>query len=202
MNEIFDSKTTFGDLGLSSDICKGIHDCGFEHPTHIQSQLIPEAVKGHDILGQSKTGTGKTAAFALPMLERVNRDQPIAGLCLVPTRELAIQVTREFNELGAHAGLKMLAVYGGQKITVQAKKLEAKPNIIIGTPGRVMDMNNRGLLPYKGIKIAVLDEVDRMLDIGFREDIRKILGSISTIIRPYSSRPPSRPRYRSWLGST
>lgn len=178
MNEIFDSKTTFGDLGLSSDLCKGIQDCGFEHPTHIQSQLIPEAVKGHDILGQSKTGTGKTAAFALPILERVQRDQPIAGLCLVPTRELAIQVTREFNELGAHTGLKMLAVYGGQKITVQAKKLEAKPNIIIGTPGRVMDMNNRGLLPYKGIKIAVLDEVDRMLDIGFREDIRKILGSM------------------------
>ena len=176
MNEIFDSQTTFADLGLSGDICQGVTDCGFEHPTHIQAKLIPDAIKGHDILGQSKTGTGKTAAFALPMLERVDPDESFAGLALVPTRELAIQVTREFEELGAHTGLKILAVYGGQKIPIQAKKLEQKPNIIIGTPGRVMDMNNRGLLPYGRVKIAVLDEVDRMLDIGFREDIRKILG--------------------------
>ena len=176
MNEIFDSQTTFADLGLSSNICRGVEDCGFEHPTHIQSKLIPEAVKGHDIIGQSKTGTGKTAAFALPMLERVDPDEPFAGLALVPTRELAIQVTREFQELGAHTGLKVMAVYGGQKIPIQARKLEEKPNIIIGTPGRVMDMNNRGLLPYGRVRIAVLDEVDRMLDIGFREDIRRILG--------------------------
>ncbi|MCH2153031.1 MAG: DEAD/DEAH box helicase [Phycisphaerales bacterium] len=178
MNEIFDSQTTFKDLGLSDEICRAVEDCGFEHPTHIQSKLIPEAVKGNDILGQSKTGTGKTAAFGLPILQRVEKNEPFAGLALVPTRELAIQVAREMEKFGAKTGLSILPVYGGQKITVQARKLERKPNIIIGTPGRVMDMNNRGLLPYNKVKIAVLDEVDRMLDIGFREDIRRILGSI------------------------
>ncbi|MCH2133145.1 MAG: DEAD/DEAH box helicase [Phycisphaerales bacterium] len=178
MSEIFDSQSTFADLGLSEDICRGVKDCGFEHPTHIQAKLIPKAVEGHDILGQSKTGTGKTAAFGLPILQRVNHDEPFAGLALVPTRELAIQVTRELQNLGQHTNLKLLAVYGGQKIGIQAAKLEKKPNIIVGTPGRVMDMNNRGLLPYNKVRIAVLDEVDRMLDIGFREDIRRILGQM------------------------
>jgi ATP-dependent RNA helicase DeaD len=99
-------------------------------------------------------------------------------LCLVPTRELAIQVAREMDVLGKNTGLQSLAVYGGQKIEIQAKRLEQRPEIIVGTPGRVMDMNNRGLLPYDRLRIAVLDEVDRMLDIGFRDDIRKILGTL------------------------
>jgi ATP-dependent RNA helicase DeaD len=129
-------------------------------------------------MGQSKTGTGKTAAFGLPILHLLEPGDAFGALCLVPTRELAIQVAREMEELGKNTGLHMLAVYGGQKIEIQAKRLEQRPEIIVGTPGRVMDMNRRGLLPYDRLRIAVLDEVDRMLDIGFRDDIRKILGTI------------------------
>tara|TARA_Y100000589_G_scaffold321520_1_gene353015 strand:+ start:2214 stop:3563 length:1350 start_codon:yes stop_codon:yes gene_type:complete len=177
-NDIFETTQTFADLGLSDAILKGIEDQGFEHPTIIQSQLIPLAIEGKDILGQSKTGTGKTAAFGLPALQVLDGSTPYACLCLVPTRELAIQVTREMRELGAHTNLKVLAVYGGQAISTQAEKLKKKPHIIVGTPGRVMDMHQRRLLPYDRIQLAMLDEVDRMLDIGFREDIRKILGGI------------------------
>lgn len=178
MQDIFATSTSFADLGLSDAILKGIKEQGFEHPTIIQSELIPLAIQGKDVLGQSKTGTGKTAAFGLPALHLVDGSTPFACLCLVPTRELAIQVTREMMELGAHTKLKVLAVYGGQAINTQAEKLKKNPHIIVGTPGRVMDMHQRGLLPYNKIQLAMLDEVDRMLDIGFREDIRKILGAI------------------------
>ncbi|MDG2201653.1 MAG: DEAD/DEAH box helicase [Phycisphaerales bacterium] len=178
MQDIFATTTSFADLGLSDALLKGIKDQGFEHPTIIQSQLIPLAISGKDVLGQSKTGTGKTAAFGLPALHLLDGSVPFACLCLVPTRELAIQVTREMRELGSHSKLKVLAVYGGQSINTQAEQLKKKPHIIVGTPGRVMDMHQRGLLPYDKIQLAMLDEVDRMLDIGFREDIRKILGGI------------------------
>jgi len=178
MQDIFDTTTSFADLGLSDALLKGIEDQGFEHPTIIQSKLVPLAISGKDVLGQSKTGTGKTAAFGLPALHVLDGSTPFACLCLVPTRELAIQVTREMRELGSHTKLKVLAVYGGQPISTQAERLKKKPHIIVGTPGRVMDMHQRGLLPYDKIQLAMLDEVDRMLDIGFREDIRKILGGI------------------------
>jgi ATP-dependent RNA helicase DeaD len=178
MNDIFDTKQTFGALGLRPEVLSGIAEVGFEYPTHVQSELIPLAIGGQDVLGQSKTGTGKTAAFGLPILHLLERGDAFGALCLVPTRELAIQVAREMDVLGQHTGLHKLAVYGGQRVEIQAKRLQRRPEIIVGTPGRVMDMNNRGLLPYDKVKIAVLDEVDRMLDIGFREDIRKILGSM------------------------
>jgi len=178
MSDIFSTSTSFADLGLKPEILQGIEDQGFEFPTMIQATLIPPALEGRDILGQSKTGTGKTAAFGLPALQIADKGSPFACLCLVPTRELAIQVARECRELGQHTGLKVLPVYGGQSINTQAEKLKQNPQIIIGTPGRVMDMNQRGLLPYDRIKLAILDEVDRMLDIGFRDDIRKILGTM------------------------
>ena len=113
MSEIFSTSTTFADLGLGPDILKGIEEQGFEHPTMIQATLIPPALEGKDILGQSKTGTGKTAAFGLPALQIADKGSPFACLCLVPTRELAIQVARECRELGRHTGLKVLPVYGG-----------------------------------------------------------------------------------------
>ena len=178
MNEIFDTDTTFASLGLRKEVLQGITDMGFEHPTHVQAQLIPLAIEGKDILGQSKTGTGKTAAFGIPVLNQLTESDKFGALVLVPTRELAVQVAREIDVIGAHTGLRTVPVYGGQKITIQAKKLERNPQIIVGTPGRIMDMHQRQLLPYKFLKIAMLDEVDRMLDIGFREDIRKILGAI------------------------
>ena len=176
--EIFDTEQTFAELGLSEDVLKGIEAMGYVHPTHVQAKLIPKAISGVDLLGQSKTGTGKTAAFGLPVLERVSPDDAFGGLILCPTRELAIQITHELRELSRHTDLKIVAIYGGQRMRQQAPKLEKGPNIIVGTPGRVMDFHGRGMLPYDKVKIAVLDEVDRMLDIGFRDDIRRILGTI------------------------
>jgi ATP-dependent RNA helicase DeaD len=178
MSEIFNTDATFESLGLRPEVLKGITEMGFEHPTHVQAELIPLAIAGKDILGQSKTGTGKTAAFGLPVLNNMSIDDTFGALILVPTRELAVQVAREIDQLGKYTGLDVIPVYGGQKISIQQKKLERHPHIIVGTPGRVMDMHQRNMLPYKHLKIAMLDEVDRMLDIGFREDIRKILGSI------------------------
>ena len=130
------------------------------------------------LLGQSRTGSGKTAAFGLPALHLLEEGDAYGSLILVPTRELAIQVAAELEELGKFTNLKAVPIYGGQKINTQITKLEKRPQIIVGTPGRVMDLHQRGHLPYDRIKIAVLDEVDRMLDIGFRDDIRKILGGL------------------------
>lgn len=178
MSDIFNTQLSFSDLGLGPALLEATNKHGFIHPTLVQAGLIPLALQGKDVLGQSKTGTGKTAAFALPMLQLIGEQDLFAGLVLVPTRELAIQVTHEFRELGRFTNIKAVPVYGGQKMSVQIAKLQKSPNIIVGTPGRVMDMHSRGLLPYDKVKVAVLDEVDRMLDIGFRDDIRKILGTM------------------------
>ncbi|MCA9295994.1 MAG: DEAD/DEAH box helicase [Phycisphaerales bacterium] len=177
---VFDLTTSFEDLGLNKDLLRAIEAQGFEHPTQVQADLIPIACEGRDVLGQSRTGSGKTAAFALPVLQRLDGSVPFAALILVPTRELAIQVCREIAELAKFTKLKALPVYGGQRINVQADELSKNPHIIVGTPGRVMDMHARGYLPYKNVQIAVLDEVDRVLDIGFREDIKRILGGMKT----------------------
>jgi ATP-dependent RNA helicase DeaD len=177
-SDIFDTDLTFADLGLSADVLEGIESMGYKHPTHVQAKLIPKALTGVDLLGQSRTGTGKTAAFGLPVLEMINEDDAFGGLVLCPTRELAIQITHELRELSRHTNLKIVAIYGGQRMRQQAPKLEKGPNIIVGTPGRIMDFHGRGLLPYDKVKLAVLDEVDRMLDIGFRDDIRRILGTM------------------------
>ena len=177
-SETFDTSKTFGDLGLPASVLKGTEAAGFKHPTKIQAALIPVAMTGKDVLGQAKTGTGKTAAFSLPVLGLLKPEDEFAALVLVPTRELAIQVCREVKELGGHTGIEAVPVYGGKPINTQAKSLERRPAIVVGTPGRVMDMHGRGYLPYDRVKIAILDEVDRMLDIGFRDDIRRILGAM------------------------
>lgn len=177
-SETFDTTKTFADLGLPESVLEGVRAAGFLHPTKIQAALIPTAMTGRDVLGQAKTGTGKTAAFGLPILATIKPGEPFAALVLVPTRELAIQVCREIKELTGKTQLEALPVYGGKPIRTQAKQLERRPEIVVGTPGRVMDMHGRGMLPYDTVKVAVLDEVDRMLDIGFRDDIRRILGAM------------------------
>jgi ATP-dependent RNA helicase DeaD len=176
-DEIFDRAVKFEDLHLREDVLRGITEAGFYFPTYIQARIIPVILSGRDVLGQAKTGTGKTAAFGLPMLSRIERGTPFQALVLVPTRELAIQVAADLAELGRHTGLSILPVYGGQNIGTQANLLAKGPEIIVATPGRVMDMVERGYLHYRNVKMAVLDEVDRMLDIGFRDDIRRILKS-------------------------
>ncbi|MBL4697687.1 MAG: DEAD/DEAH box helicase, partial [Phycisphaerales bacterium] len=175
-DETFKTDMTFADLGLKKTILKAMDELGFKHPTKIQAELIPKALEGGDILGQAKTGTGKTAAFALPLIEMIEPGDSMISIILAPTRELAIQIKQDFEELAAHTGLKVCAIYGGQSINIQAEQLRNGPEIIVGTPGRILDMIERRYLDLSEVEFAVLDEVDRMLDIGFRDDIRKILG--------------------------
>lgn len=175
-DETFDTDKTFADLGLKDSILKAMDELGFKHPTKIQSALIPLALEGGDILGQAKTGTGKTASFALPLIEMIEPGDSMISIILAPTRELAIQIKQDIEELAVHTGLKVCAIYGGQSINVQADQLRNGPEIIVGTPGRILDMIERRYLDLSEVEFAVLDEVDRMLDIGFRDDIRKILG--------------------------
>ena len=151
----------------------------FVNPSDIQRELIPPAMQGLDCLGQAKTGTGKTAAFAIPMIERVEPGAGMQALVLVPTRELALQVGEHVQMLSAAHPLRTLLAYGGTRVGTQLKALsDNPPEILVGTPGRVLDLMSRGALKFNNLRFAVLDEVDRMLDIGFRDDIRKILKAI------------------------
>ncbi|GJQ29181.1 MAG: hypothetical protein HBSAPP03_10650 [Phycisphaerae bacterium] len=174
--EIFDETHTFADLNLKPGVLRGLEQVGFKHPTKTQSMLIPAILAGKDVLGQAKTGTGKTAAFGLPLLNNLDTETPFQALILAPTRELAIQITHELQDIGGkECPIRVMTLYGGQAVHTQAGKLQKGAHIVVGTPGRVMDMLERGHLHFRNIKAVVLDEVDRMLDIGFREDIRKIL---------------------------
>jgi ATP-dependent RNA helicase DeaD len=173
--EIFDEQVTFANLGLRSSVLKGVEALGFKYPTIVQAKLIPQILSGKDVIGQAKTGTGKTAAFGLPLLHACNAGTPFQALVLAPTRELALQIAEEIRDLGQFTPIKPVTVYGGQAIRTQSRNLQRGGEIIVGTPGRVLDMHERGLLPLDQIRFAVLDEVDRMLDIGFRDDIRRIL---------------------------
>ncbi len=178
MNEIFDESTSFSSMGLRDDVLKGVLAAGFTNPTHIQAKLIPAVLAGRDVIGQAKTGTGKTAAFGLPILHMADPKVARQALVLVPTRELAAQVTAELNELGAHTPIRAVCVIGGESMREQSRGLRSGAQIVVGTPGRVMDMQGRGELSFESIRWAVLDEVDRMLDIGFRDDIRRILSLV------------------------
>jgi ATP-dependent RNA helicase DeaD len=159
---------------------KAVAEMGFEEATPIQSQSIPLIMEGLDIIGQAQTGTGKTAAFGIPILEMIEPDsKKIQAIILCPTRELAIQVAEEIKVLSKHKrGIEVLPVYGGQPIDRQIKALRRGVQIIIGTPGRVMDHMNRSTMKLDGVKIVVLDEADEMLDMGFREDIEFILEKV------------------------
>ncbi|QOJ13525.1 MAG: DEAD/DEAH box helicase [Planctomycetia bacterium] len=168
----------FDDLGLDESILKSLRELKFQTPTPIQRELIPHALAGKDCLGQAKTGTGKTAAFAIPLIQLVQTGGGLQALVLVPTRELAVQVHEHFERLSKHHPVQAVVVYGGKEIQKNISALKRNPEIIVGTPGRVMDLMRRRLVDISHIRLAVLDEVDRMLDIGFREDIRRILKSI------------------------
>ncbi len=168
----------FEALGVEAPILVALGKMGFEEPTDIQKALIPPALDGHDIIGQARTGTGKTAAFGIPTLQRIDKSGRLQALCLVPTRELAVQVTAELRRLAEFTGLRCVAIYGGQRIQQQAHQLGRKPHFVVGTPGRVQDFINRGNLDLSTVRVVILDEVDRMLDIGFRDDIRRILSEI------------------------
>ena len=181
MHKPHDLPKAFADLGLNTPILHALEKIGFEKPSDIQAALIPLALEGKDVLGQAKTGTGKTGAFGLPIVQMIDPANRLQALILVPTRELAVQVTGELRRFSPKGqDLHIVPVYGGQKIATQLHLLGRKPHIIVATPGRAMDFLSRGAITFEDIRFVVLDEVDRMLDIGFRDDIRRILSQVKT----------------------
>ena len=172
------SAGSFRELGLSAETLAAVERAGYSVPTPVQAGLIPRALAGIDVLGQARTGTGKTAAFVLPILEQVAKPHRGGGpraLVLVPTRELAVQVRDEFEKLAHGSRIQCVAVYGGKPIKGQIDKLARHPAVVVGTPGRGLDHMSRGTISFSGLEMVTLDEADRMLDIGFRPDIEKIL---------------------------
>ncbi|MHC4539703.1 MAG: DEAD/DEAH box helicase, partial [Planctomycetota bacterium] len=170
----------FTTFGLSDPLVQGILATGYIAPTEIQSQALPAAISGRDIIGCAQTGTGKTAAFVLPILDRLHHSQPTKrrftkALILTPTRELALQIERSVLGYGRFVDLRTLAVYGGVNIKGQLRALRRGVDIVVATPGRLMDHMGRGTIDLKHIEVLVLDEADRMLDMGFINDVRRIV---------------------------
>ncbi|MBL9201365.1 MAG: DEAD/DEAH box helicase [Opitutaceae bacterium] len=173
-------KKPFDQLGVSPEILKAVEKMGFEEASPIQTAVIPVALAGKDVIGMSATGSGKTAAFAIPAIERADpKERAVQVLILCPTRELAVQVSEEFGKLSLFKrGISGVPIYGGQSYERQFRALHFGVQIVIGTPGRVMDHMDRGTLKLDKLKLIILDEADRMLDMGFREDIEKILTAV------------------------
>jgi len=168
--------TTFADLGLSDQVLQALDDVGYDTPSPIQEQAIPVLLEGRDVIGQAQTGTGKTAAFGLPMIEFVDPSDPsVQALVLTPTRELCIQVTQAIRTYGAPRGIDPVAVFGGAPIRDQQARLKGGAPIVVGTVGRVLDLISRHSLILHSCRYVVLDEADEMLDLGFLEDVEKIL---------------------------
>jgi ATP-dependent RNA helicase DeaD len=168
--------TTFAELGLSDTTLAALRDVGYETPSPIQEQTIPLLLDGRDVIGQAQTGTGKTAAFGLPILEYVDSDEhELQALVLTPTRELCIQVTQALRAYAAHTGIDVVAVFGGAPIRGQQAQLRAGGHVVVGTVGRVLDLISRRSLVLHDCRFVVLDEADEMLDLGFLEDVERIL---------------------------
>ncbi|MDA0178963.1 DEAD/DEAH box helicase [Solirubrobacter phytolaccae] len=168
--------TTFAELGLSEPILQALQDVGYENPSPIQEQAIPPLLEGRDVIGQAQTGTGKTAAFGLPLMESVDPDDnEVQAIVLTPTRELCIQVTQALRAYGARKGIDPVAVFGGAPIRTQQAQLRAGGQVVVGTVGRVLDLISRHSLVLHSARYIVLDEADEMLDLGFLEDVEKIL---------------------------
>jgi ATP-dependent RNA helicase DeaD len=166
----------FEDLPISGEIIRSTRELGFQEMFPIQSAAIGPLLEGRDVIGQAKTGTGKTAAFGIPMVQRINASEDaVQGLILVPTRELAQQVASDLNKFGRYMSIRTLAVYGGQPIYGQMEALQRTIHIVAGTPGRIIDHLSRGTLLLDRVGMVVLDEADRMLDMGFKDDIDFIL---------------------------
>ena len=167
---------SFADLGLSESTLQALRDVGYESPSPIQEQAIPALLQGRDVIGQAQTGTGKTAAFGLPIMEYIDpTEKTVQALVLTPTRELCIQVTQALRTYGAHSGIDVVAVFGGAPIRTQQAQLRAGGHVVVGTVGRVLDLISRHSLVLHDCRFLVLDEADEMLDLGFLEDVEKIL---------------------------
>ncbi|WP_019125812.1 DEAD/DEAH box helicase [Peptoniphilus grossensis] len=168
----------FNELNLSREVLQAIEEMGFVNPSEVQEHTIPEILDGHDLLAQAQTGTGKTASFGIPMIEKIqdNNYETLQGLVLVPTRELARQVSEELQKLSKHKTfIKVLAIYGGADMGKQLRELKRGASIVVGTPGRIMDHMKRKTLHLSNLKFLVLDEADEMFDMGFRDDMKTII---------------------------
>jgi ATP-dependent RNA helicase DeaD len=169
----------FGDLEVHPDVARAIDELGFMAPTPVQAQAIPILRAGKDLLAQAQTGTGKTAAFAIPIIEKVDpQEKRPQALIVVPTRELCVQVTREFGAIGKYRHAHEVAIYGGVPYGPQERALARGAQIVVGTPGRLLDHIERGSLKLDGIRVVILDEADRLLDMGFAPDVRKLLRQV------------------------
>src|SRR6267154_722985 len=167
---------SFAELGLSEPTLRALHDVGYESPSPIQEEAIPSLLAGRDVIGQAQTGTGKTAAFGLPIMEYIDpAEHAVQALVLTPTRELCIQVTQALRVYGAHKGVDVVAVFGGAPIRTQQAQLRAGGHVVVGTVGRVLDLISRHSLMLTDTRFVVLDEADEMLDLGFLEDVERIL---------------------------
>lgn len=180
MSDIFDTSKTFSDLNLRDSVLRGIEDMGFKHPTDAQSKLLPPILEGKDVIGQAKTGTGKTAAFLVALFQHLlthpapasrTEAQPRA-LVLAPTRELAIQIDKDARLIGRYLDMKLRLIYGGTGYESQRRDLQEGVDVLIGTPGRIIDYLKQGIYSFDGLQVVVLDEADRMFDLGFISDIR------------------------------
>jgi ATP-dependent RNA helicase DeaD len=168
--------TAFSDLGLSEEILQTLGELGYEEPTPIQEQAIPQLVAGHDVIGQAQTGTGKTAAFGLPLLDYLDPESgQTQALVLTPTRELCIQVTQALRAYAEHLPIEVIAVFGGQAVATQQSRLRQASHVVVATVGRTLDLVNRGSLDLSSARYVVLDEADEMLDLGFIDDVERIL---------------------------
>ncbi|MCL6548725.1 MAG: DEAD/DEAH box helicase, partial [Alicyclobacillus sp.] len=172
--------SNFEEFALSRRVQQAIDDMGFEEPSPIQAACIPLILEGRDVIGQAQTGTGKTAAFGIPIVETATTESRVQALVLTPTRELAIQVAGEFRKIAKYKRVRTLPIYGGQSIGHQIRAIQQGVQIVIGTPGRVLDHIHRGTLKLQHVRMVVLDEADEMLDMGFIEDIEAILGETPT----------------------
>src|SRR5215831_786395 len=167
---------TFAELGLSEPTLRALADVGYESPSPIQEQAIPPLLEGRDVIGQAQTGSGKTAAFGLPMLSYVDPEEhEVQGLVLTPTRELCIQVTQALRAYGQRKGVDVVAVFGGAPIRTQQAQLRAGGHVVVGTVGRVLDLISRHSIVLHDCRFVVLDEADEMLDLGLLEDVERIL---------------------------
>ena len=170
---------TFADLGLKAEVLQAVQDAGYTHPTPIQAQAIPLALEGRDLIGLAQTGTGKTAAFTLPIVNQLlGGPNRVRALVLTPTRELAVQVDESFRKYAKHSGIKVLAVYGGVALEPQTKALKKGVDVVIATPGRLLDHIERQNVVFDDLEVLVLDEADRMLDMGFAPQINRVVAEI------------------------
>lgn len=181
MDEVVETTINFENLKLGDGILKAIKNMGFEKPSEVQSKVIPVALEGKDLIAKSQTGTGKTAAFGIPICEKIDvEEKAVQALILAPTRELAVQVAYDINNIGRFNRIKSIAIYGGQSITVQTRALKQRVHVIVGTPGRIIDHIERGNIDLSKVRVMVIDEADEMFDMGFAPDVESIIKKTST----------------------